>query len=207
MMVKVKICGITSATDGLMAASAGADAIGFNFWRRSARYIEPDHALPIRLCLPPFISTVGVFVDADVETVKRIMQHCGLDYAQLHGHETPRKVARLEGMRVIKAIRMRGEQDLSELEKYRVDAFLLDAYVKDRPGGTGQAFDWQLARTASSRVKIILAGGLTPENVAEAVRAARPYAVDVASGVEETPGNKSRDLVNRFVRAAKSVEL
>ncbi len=206
-MVKVKICGVTNAADAVMAASAGADAVGLNFWPGSPRYIEPEQALPIRLCLPPFVSTVGVFVDQPVETMQEIMDFCGLDYAQLHGHEIPRKVARLEGLRVIKAIRMRSEADLSQLEKYSVDAFLLDTYVRGKPGGTGQSFDWQLARTAASRAKIILAGGLRPDNVAEAVAAARPYAVDVASGVEQEPGKKSRELVRQFVRAAKSVEL
>jgi phosphoribosylanthranilate isomerase len=117
------------------------------------------------------------------------------------------KVRRLKGLHIIKAIRMRGEDDLSQLEKYPVDAFLLDAYVPGMPGGTGQTFDWELARAASTRAKIMLAGGLTPDNVAEAVAIARPYAVDVASGVEEAPGIKSRALVNQFVRAAKGVLL
>ncbi len=206
-MVKVKICGITSGTDALMAASAGADAVGFNFWPRSPRYIEPDRALAIRLCLPPFTATVGLFVDADVEKVREIMTRCGLDYAQLHGRETPAKVAQLTDLRVIKAIRVKDEKDLNQLEKYGAEAFLLDAYVEGQPGGTGRTFDWGLARQASSRAKIILAGGLTPANVAAAVEAARPYAVDVASGVESAPGKKSRKLVNEFVRAAKSVVL
>lgn len=207
MMVKVKICGITSATDALMAASAGADAIGFNFYPPSPRYLEPDQVVAIRLSLPPFMATVGVFVDTHVEKVRRIMERCGLDYVQLHGHEVPRVVAQLKGLRVIKAIRVRSEDDLSQLDKYDVEGFLLDTYVSGKPGGTGQTFDWDLARAAASRAKIIVAGGLTPDNVAEAVRAGRPFAVDVASGVEEEPGKKSRNLVNRFVRAAKSVVL
>ena len=207
MMVKVKICGVTSATDALMAASAGADAVGFNFWPPSSRFIEPEDVLPIRLSLPPFLSTVGVFVDAPVEKVRDVMDYCRLDYAQLHGRESPYVVSRLKSLRIIKAVRMRSEEDLKELERYTVDAYLLDSYVPGQPGGTGQAFDWDLARAAASRAKVILAGGLTPENVAEAVRLGRPYAVDVASGVEEEPGRKSRDLLNRFVRAAKSVRL
>jgi len=206
-MVKVKICGITSGTDALMAASAGADAVGFNFWPSSPRYIDPDRALAIRHCLPPFVATVGLFVDEDVEKVREVMTCCGLDYAQLHGHEAPAKVARLEDLRVIKAIRVRDEKDLNQLDTYRVDAFLLDTYVRGQPGGTGRTFDWGLARRASGRAKIILAGGLTPQNVAGAVEAARPYAVDVASGVEAAPGQKSRKLVNDFVRAAKSIKL
>ncbi len=135
------------------------------------------------------------------------MDHCRLDYAQLHGRESPRRVAQLKGYRIIKAIRIRSEEDLRELERYRVDAFLLDTYVKDAPGGTGRTFDWDIARAAANRAKVILAGGLNPENVADAVAAGRPYGVDVASGVESEPGKKDRKLVNRFVRDAKSVEL
>jgi len=207
MMVKVKICGITSATDALMAASAGADAVGLNFYQASPRYIDPDRALAIRLALPPFVSAVGIFVDEEVDRVREIVDHCRLDYAQLHGHESPRTVATLKGCRIIKAIRIRTEEDLRELERYRVDAFLLDTYVKGAPGGTGQTFDWDVARAAANRAKVILAGGLTPDNVAAAVAAGRPYGVDVASGVESEPGKKDRKLVNRFVRAAKGVEL
>ncbi len=208
MMVKVKICGITSATDALAAASAGADALGFNFYKPSPRYVEPEQALPIRLALPPFIASVGVFVDMDPPRVREIMQYCGLDYAQLHGRESPIVLSRLEDFRIIKAVRMRGEDDLLELERFSsADAFLLDTYVRGQPGGTGETFDWDLARAASNRAKVILAGGLTPENVAEAVERGRPFAVDVASGVEESPGRKSRELMMRFVREAKSVVL
>ncbi|MHC4984101.1 MAG: phosphoribosylanthranilate isomerase [Planctomycetota bacterium] len=207
MMVKVKICGITNATDALAAASAGADAIGFNFWPRSPRYIEPQEVLPIRLSLPPFLATVGVFVDKEPEQVREIMEYCGLDYAQLHGHENRAHIGRLKGLRIIKAIRVRSDEDLNQLERYDVKGFLLDTYAPGRPGGTGETFDWSLARAASSRAKIILAGGLTAENVAEAIQTARPFAVDVASGVEELPGKKSRKLLNEFVYVAKSVEL
>ncbi len=207
MMAKVKICGITSATDALMAATAGADAIGLNFYRSSPRYIDPDRALAIRLALPPFVSAVGIFVDEHPDTVRETMDHCRLDYAQLHGHESPRRVAQLKGYRLIKAIRISSEEDLRELERYRVDAFLLDTYVEDTPGGTGQTFDWDIARAAANRAKVILAGGLNVHNVADAVAAGRPYGVDVASGVESEPGKKDRKLVNQFVREAKSVEL
>ena len=207
MMVKVKICGVTSATDALMAATAGADAVGLNFYRASPRFLEPERALAIRLALPPFVAAVGIFVDEEVERVRELMDYCHLDYAQLHGRETPRKVAQLKQYRIIKAVRIRGEEDLRELERYRADAFLLDAYVEGAPGGTGMTFNWDLARGASNRAKIVLAGGLNPDNVAQAVAAGRPYAVDVASGVESEPGKQDRKLVNRFVRAAKSVEL
>ncbi len=207
MMVKVKICGVTSARDALMAAAAGADAVGLNFFPPSPRYVEPDHARAIRMALPPFVAAVGVFVDRSPERVREIMRHCRLDYAQLHGRESPRVVSKLREFRLIKAVRIREEEDLDELERYDVDAYLLDAYVENLPGGTGSTFDWELARQASSRAKLILAGGLTPNNVAKAVQVARPFAVDVASGVEEEPGVKSRRLVTDFVYEAKSVLL
>ncbi len=207
MMVKVKICGVTSATDAIMAAQAGADAVGFNFYPPSPRYLDPEDVLPIRLNLPPFVAAVGVFVDAPATRVAEVMERCRLDYAQLHGRESPRTVERLKDYRVIKAVRVAGEADLKDLARYDVEAFLLDAKVKGRPGGTGQTLDWELARAAASRARIVLAGGLRPENVAQAVWEARPYAVDVASGVEQEPGVKSRELVSRFIRAAKGVDL
>lgn len=207
MMVKVKICGITSAADALMCIRAGADALGFNFWRQSKRHVTPDAAKAIRSSLPPFVATVGLFVDADPEDVMRVMAHCDLDCAQLCGDESPYVVSKLHGFQIVKSIRVRGEGDLRAIDRYRIDGFLLDAYVPGQLGGTGATFDWALARQASSRTNVILAGGLTPENVAEAIGAARPYAVDVASGVEEAPGRKSRKLVTEFIRAAKSVDL
>ncbi len=207
MMVRVKICGITTAEDVMACVAAGADALGFNFFPPSPRYLTPQRAKALCMSVPPFITTVGVFVDRTPEKVCEIMKFCGLDYAQLHGAEPPRAVDKIGPDRVIKAVRIRSEADMKELERYRAAAFLLDAYVEDKPGGTGKTFDWGLARLAASRARIILAGGLSAENVAAAVRKARPYAVDVASGVEDEPGGKSRKLVARFVRAAKSVEL
>jgi len=206
-MVKVKICGITNAQDALAAARAGADALGFNFFPPSPRYVTPDAARAICMTLPPFVAAVGVFVDQDPAEVQEIAQHCGLDYVQLHGHEGRRTVQRLKNLRVIKALRIRGENDLKDLQKYEAVAFLLDAYVPQLPGGTGQTFDWHLGRKAASQAKIIVAGGLTPENVATAVERTRPYGVDVAGGVEQSPGKKSRALMEDFVRAAKAVEL
>jgi len=207
MMVKVKICGVTNARDANMAVAAGADVLGFNFFPASPRYVDPQRAAAIRMSLPPFVSTVGVFVDAPVYKVRETMEVCGLDYAQLHGRESPIMVARLSELRLIKALRVRDEHDVANLGKYHVDAYLLDAYVPGQPGGTGETMDWELARRAASRVKVILAGGLNPDNVAYAVSSARPFAVDVASGVEEEPGKKSRKLVESFIRAAKEVVL
>ena len=207
MMVKVKICGITNVSDALMAARAGADALGFNFSRGSPRYIPPEKAKPIVLSLPPFVAAVGVFVDSPPDLVREVVEFCGLQFAQLHGHETPRRVERLAGIHVLKTIRVASEADIRKIGKYRVDGFVLDSYVKGKPGGTGESFDWTLARAASSTAPIILAGGLRPDNVAEAIRTVRPYGVDTASGVESAPGQKSKELVLKFIRAAKSVDL
>jgi len=209
MMVKIKICGVTRAVDALQAAAAGADAIGFNFWPGSKRYIAPERALPIRMSLPPFVAAVGVFVDAPLETMHEIIATCGLDYVQLHGHESVHLVKRIHGAGIIKAVRVRSEDDLSELEKHdNVDAFLLDAAVDGQYGGTGQTFDWHLARVAASRARIILAGGLDPHNVQAAIETAHPWAVDVAGGVEDdTPGVKSRKLMTAFCRAAKTADI
>jgi phosphoribosylanthranilate isomerase len=209
MMVKVKICGLTRVDDALRAAAAGADAIGFNFWPGSKRYIAPERALPIRMSLPPFIAAVGLFVDAPLDVIHDAIETCKLDYVQLSGHESRPLVKRIRGAGIIKTVRVRSEADLSELEKHdNVDVFLLDAAVDGMYGGTGETFDWHLARMASSRARIMLAGGLNPHNVQDAIETARPWAVDVASGVEDgTPGVKSRKMMNEFCRAAKSVDV
>ena len=207
MMVKVKICGITNVRDALWAVKSGADALGFIFFKGSARYVPPEKVRAIALSLPPFVGKVGVFVDEAPEVIEEIMDLCCLDYAQLHGYESPRVVARLKDRRVLKAIRVRTEEDIRDIQKYRVDGYVLDAYVRGLAGGTGRTFDWSLARPASQMGNIILAGGLTPDNVEEAIRAARPYAVDVSTGVEEEPGKKSKEFVDIFIQIAKSVEI
>lgn len=207
MMVKVKICGITNVRDARRSARAGADALGFNFVSGTPRYVQPDRARAIVLELPPFVSTVGVFMDSLAETVREVVEYCGLEYAQLHGHETPDMCAKLRGIKLLKALRVRSVADVRQIEHYSVDGYVLDTYVPGVPGGTGKTFDWGLARHAPSTERIILAGGLTPENVAEAVAAARPYGVDVSSGVEIEPGKKDKELVEWFIRIAKSVDL
>jgi phosphoribosylanthranilate isomerase len=191
----------------MVAVRAGADALGFNFWEGSPRCVEPAMAAAIITALPPFVTPVGLFVDAEPEEIRTVAGQCGISTVQLHGSERPRQVNGLRGVRVIKAIRVRSEDDLKSLPDYRVDAYLLDTYVPGQPGGTGQTFDWALARKAALHGPVIAAGGLTPANVAEAVRVARPYGVDVSSGVEVSPGVKDKDKVKRFVRAAKSVVL
>ncbi len=212
--VRVKICGITTVEDAIMAAGAGADAIGFVFHEKSPRYIGPPEVRDIVMKLPPFITTVGVFVNEDLGRVREIASEAGLGAVQLHGAETPTYCASM-GISVIKAFRVRGEEDLEALGSYegKVSAFLLDTYKKGLMGGTGETFDWNLALKASKReikgalkpTPLIISGGLKPHNVAMAVKKVRPYAVDVSSGVESGPGRKDRDKVLRFIREAKGL--
>ncbi len=201
-MTKVKICGITNLEDALFAAEAGADALGFIFYAKSPRCIVPDRAREIILRLPPFVAKVGVFVNKELDRVRELMAHCGLDYAQLHGDEPPEQVAAL-APRVIKAVRVRSAADVERLAEYQAVAYLLDTYHPTKHGGTGEAFDWELAVEAKSHGPVILAGGLTPQNVAAAIERVHPYAVDVSSGVEAAPGIKDRHKVRRFIMAAK----
>jgi phosphoribosylanthranilate isomerase len=202
-MVRVKICGITNLGDALVAAECGADALGFVFFKGSPRYVPPDGARRIILKLPPFITTVGVFVDEKPEEVERIMKHAAIDVAQFHGHEPPE--ACVIDRKVIKAIRIKELIDLEPLKRYRVSAFLLDTYTPESFGGTGQIFNWDVAVDAKQFGKIILAGGLNPDNVEKAIGRVRPYAVDVSSGVEEEKGKKDHRKLKLFIERAKSV--
>lgn len=206
-MVRVKICGITSVQDALIAVRAGADALGFVFYPPSPRFIEPLKVRAIGAALPPFVARVGLFVNAERGEIERTAAEAGVDMIQLHGDERPAFVSSLRGLRIIKAVRVQSESDLKVLALYRVDAYLLDTYVPGQPGGTGRSFDWTIARRAALEGPVIVAGGLTPENVEEAVRTARPYAVDVSSGVEAEPGVKDKEKVREFIRRAKSVVL
>ena len=202
-MARIKICGITNIGDALIAAECGADALGFVFYKGSPRYISPDEARRIVLDLPPFVTTVGVFVDERPEEVERIMDYAAIDLAQFHGQEPPE--ACMIDRRVIKAIRIKDLTDLDPLRYYRVCAFLLDTYAPQSFGGTGQVFNWDIAADAKQFGKIILAGGLTPDNVEAAIRRVRPYAVDVSSGVEEEKGRKDHRKLRLFIERAKSV--
>ncbi len=204
MPVRVKICGITSVADALAAVAAGADALGFMFYPPSPRYLTVDAALAITRELPPFVARVGVFVDADEDRIVETAKRVGLDTVQLHGSETSELAARLTAYRVVKAMRMEGPAAFERLAGFREVAWLLDSYVAGSFGGTGQTFNWDLACEAVRRGgKVILAGGLTVDNVARAVAAVGPYAVDVSSGVESSPGRKDPAKVRDFIAAAK----
>ncbi len=199
---RVKICGITSVEDGLHAARCGADALGLVFYEKSSRFITPERARQIITALPPLVTAVGLFVNQAPAEITDIARFCGLDVLQLHGDETPEQ-CQLPPWRVIKALRVRDQEILDHIAAYQVSGMLLDAWQADAYGGTGHCFNWQLAVQAAQQRPIILAGGLTPANVAEAVKTVRPYAVDVSSGVESAPGCKDPDLVAAFIHNAK----
>lgn len=203
-MVKVKICGITNIEDAMAAVDFGADALGFVFVKKSPRYIQPKKAAQIIDELPLFIQTVGVFANETTENIEAVISMARLDLAQLHGDEPPAmcKLSR----RVIKAIRVKSLESLAPLGEYgrHVSAFLLDTYTPEKLGGTGMIFNWDVAVEAKQFGQIILAGGLTTDNVAEAVRHVTPYGVDVSSGVELKKGKKDLDKVRLFIERAKS---
>ncbi len=203
MPVRVKICGITNLEDAEAAVRFGADALGFIFYRKSPRYIDPREAGSIIRALPPFVTKVGVFVNETLEEVRRVREEASLDRVQLHGDETS-EYCEKTGAGVIKAFRIRVRADIEELALYDVSAYLLDTYREDTPGGTGETFNWEIAVEASSERRIILSGGLTPENVAMAIKTVRPYAVDASSGVESAPGKKDLEKMKKFIDEAKT---
>jgi phosphoribosylanthranilate isomerase len=201
-MVMVKMCGMTNQEDAHRAASLGVRALGFIF-APSSRQVSPEKAKTIIETLPPFVTTVGVFVNERLNAVRDIQAYCGLDLVQLHGDESPQLCASLMP-NVIKAFQIKNASSLTVLEAYtgHVRAFLFDAYSQKERGGTGQTFDWNLALEGKKwGVPMILSGGLDPDNVKKAVRTTAPYAVDVGSGVEERPGKKDPDLMKRFMNA------
>ena len=206
-MTRVKICGITTLEEARWAAACGAEAIGFVF-AKSPRRVAPETAGAIMQEMGPFISGVGVFVDSPVEEVRRAMEASGCTVAQLHGSEPESTIQALAPYAVIQALRVRGDLGASMLTPSRMArAILLDAYVEDLPGGTGQRFDASVAADlVRDGWRVIVAGGLTPENVGEVVRTVRPYGVDVGSGVEREPGRKDRDKVADFIAAVRAAD-
>jgi len=207
-MIRVKICGITNAADAEAAAQAGADLIGLNFYELSPRVVSLETAADIREALPKSVEAVGIFVNHPPREIIRISRLLRLDAAQLHGDETPEAVTRVSGnVPVFKAVRVDAHFALSSLKPYSdASAFLLDASRAGQYGGTGHTIDWALARQAATSHRIILAGGLKPENVAAAIRVVRPYAVDVASGVESKPGRKDHARVRAFIEEVRRAE-
>lgn len=202
--MKIKVCGITSYRDASMALSLGVDALGFNFYSRSPRYVAPAAARRIVNRLPPFVTKVAVYVNSgDPAEVERWARHAGMDALQLHGDETPEYCRLLAHWRLLKAIRIGEGFQPEDLQKYRVSAFLLDTRDPKQYGGTGKPFDWKVAAALRTKLPIVLAGGLSPENVADAVRVVRPYAVDVCSGVEISPGRKDRRKLAAFINEVR----
>ncbi|MBL7176760.1 MAG: phosphoribosylanthranilate isomerase [Desulfobacteraceae bacterium] len=207
-MVRVKICGITNYEDASIAVKLGADALGFIF-AQSPRQVTPEEARDIICALPPFVKTVGVFVNEDPAIIKKIIQFCGLDLVQLHGDESPDLCHELMP-HTIKAFRLKDESSLSAIDPYlgRIRAFLFDTYSEEKRGGTGRTFDWELAvRGKELGVPIIIAGGLTPSNIERAISTVRPFAVDVSSGVEERPAKKSPLLMRRLMENIKKIDM
>jgi phosphoribosylanthranilate isomerase len=206
MSTRVKICGITNLADAEAAADAGADALGFVFYNNSPRFMTISTVAGIFKKTPLRIMRVGVFVNAPKEFVLRAVAECGLSLLQFHGDEPPEFCTQF-GVMSMKAFRIRNAESLKELPKYFTDAWLLDACSAEKPGGTGEKFNWDIAVEAQKFGRpVFLAGGLTPENVAGAVGRVKPFGVDVSSGVESSPGKKDHAKVQAFIRAVRSVE-
>jgi len=207
-MVKVKVCGITNREDAFGAIKAGADALGFILYCGSKRYVKPKEVRKIAAELPPFVSKVGVFVNEDPRDVLEILSYAHLDFAQLHGDETPEDCDYVGAHRVIKVFRLKTKEEVEKIEPYvgKVRAILLDTYDTKVYGGTGKPFDWEIAVAVKERfpeLPLILSGGLNSENVSQAVKTVNPYAVDVCSGVEKEPGVKDFKKLKAFILSAK----
>jgi phosphoribosylanthranilate isomerase len=210
MMTRIKFCGLTRREDVIMAADVGAGAVGLQFWKQSPRAVSPEEARALVRVMPPFLAMIGVFVDQPVDEIREIVRFVGLTAVQLHGRETPADAAALDGHagHVIKAI---GDPDLDLMTQAAVwpepRVLLVDAIDPTLRGGTGRRADWNGAATLARARRVILAGGLRPDNVGEAVRQVRPYAVDVASGVEVRPGIKDHARMRAFAEAVRAVDL
>jgi phosphoribosylanthranilate isomerase len=207
-MTFIKICGITNIDDARAAVAAGADALGFNFYTPSPRYIAPPTAREIVEQLPSSILTVGVFVNEETpESVKKIASEAGVTAFQLHGDESPAYCRELSDRYVIKTLTVSGDFDIEMVQHYDVNAIMLDTRDNNLRGGTGRVFDWSVAIEVNKvAAKLFLAGGLSPENISEAIELVRPYAVDACSALEDRPGTKNHDRMRAFVELARSVK-
>ena len=198
--VRVKICGTTSLKDALLAVESGADAVGFIFYRESPRNISQKDVKEIVAQLPPFVESIGVFVNETSDKINRIAEQCRLTAVQLHGDESPAFCRRIK-RRVVKAVRVKDAESLKGMSDFDVSGFLLDAYNEESRGGTGRVFDWNLALRAKKQGPVIIAGGLNPYNVYTAIHRVKPYGVDVCSGVEKSPGVKDPEKISEFIKA------
>lgn len=201
-MVRIKICGITNLEDALRIARLKVNALGFVFYKKSPRYIEPQRAKMIIRRLPRNIKRVGLFVNASEKNIKRIAKLCGLGVLQFHGDESPQFCTKFKGYKIIKALRIKDKRSLNNLKRYAVWAFLFDAYEKHKFGGTGRKFNWKIIKGIKLPAKyLFLSGGLTARNVNSAIKAIRPDWVDVSSAVESSPGKKDYRKVKKFIEA------
>lgn len=206
-MTKIKICGITNKIDAINASGLNVDMLGFVFYKKSPRYVTAEKARDIINELPPSIARVGVFVDADKKEVSDIALDCQLDMLQLHGNEDPDYCLSFEdSYKVIKAFRIKDKSSLKGINNYNVDFYMLDTYSKMSAGGTGKAFDWKIIDGFELLRPVILSGGLTPDNVADAIDRVLPYGVDVSSGVEDSPGKKNLELMKKFVQNIRKTQ-
>lgn len=205
-MVRIKICGITNLEDALAGFFAGADALGFVFYKKSPRYIDPRQAANLARILPKKIKRVGVFVDEKVSRVRRIARLCGLDMLQFHGQESPEYCKKFKTDKVIKVFRINKKEDLEGVSKYKTFAYLFDSFSKTKLGGTGKKFNWKiLAQTARMKPVVFVSGGLTAGNIKQAVKLLKPDWVDVSSSLELKPGKKDHKKIQKFVQAARSI--
>ena len=198
--VRVKICGTTSLKDALLAVESGADAVGFIFYKESPRNISQKDVKEIVAQLPPFVESIGVFVNETSDKINRIAEQCRLTAVQLHGDESPAFCRRIK-RRVVKAVRVKDAESLKGMSDFDVSGFLLDAYNEESRGGTGRVFDWNLALRAKKQGPVIIAGGLNPYNVYTAIHRVKTYGVDVCSGVEKSPGVKDPEKISEFIKA------
>lgn len=201
-MARVKVCGVTNAEDALKAAYYGAWAVGFIFFKKSPRYVSPSKARKIIEALPPFVTPVGVFVSHSERAVWDICKFTRIHTVQFHGDESSEYCKRFTDVKIIKTFRLGGILPLDMIHKYKVDAFLFDTYDENAEGGTGKTFNWDILKDKKIERPVILSGGLTAENVREAISFVTPYAVDVCSGVEKSPGLKDPRKIRSFFEAA-----